>query len=241
MKYSNDFINRHIGVNEKDTKQMTKYLGEENVSELIKKTIPKNIRLNKELDLPSGVSESRYLELIKNLGRKNKNYRSYIGLGYYNTVLPSVIKRHILENPNWYTAYTPYQPEIAQGRLEALFNYQTVITELTGMPIANASLLDEGTAAAEAMIMSYNNRLNKKGDEQNTFLVSKNCYPQTIEVLRTRANPLGIKLKLVDKFELSDEEFGLIIQYPSKYGEINDIEDLIKNAQKKKYNSYYCR
>ncbi len=231
MKHSNDFINRHIGVNEKDTEKMIKYLGEENISELIEKTIPKNIRLNKELDLPSGVSEPRYLELIKNLGRKNKNYRSYIGLGYYNTVLPSVIKRHILENPNWYTAYTPYQPEIAQGRLEALFNYQTVITELTGMPIANASLLDEGTAAAEAMIMSYNNRLNKKGDEQNTFLVSKNCFPQTIEVLKTRANPLGIKLKLVDKFDFSDEEFGLIIQYPSKYGEINDIEELIKNAQ----------
>ena len=231
MKDSNDFINRHVGINEKDAEKILKYLDLKNISELIEKTIPKNIRLKKELDLPNGVSEPRYLELIKNLGRKNKNYRTYIGLGYYNTVLPSVIKRHILENPNWYTAYTPYQPEIAQGRLEALFNYQTVITELTGMPIANASLLDEGTAAAEAMIMSYNNRSNKKGDEQNTFLVSKDCFPQTIEVLRTRANPLGIKLKLVEEFDFSDKVFGLIIQYPAKYGQINNIEELIKNAQ----------
>ena len=232
MKHSNDFINRHVGVNEKDTEKMLKCLEKKNISELIKKTIPENIRLNKDLNLPSGISESRYLELIKNLGKKNKNYRSYIGLGYYNTVLPSVIKRNILENPNWYTAYTPYQPEIAQGRLEALFNYQTVITELTGMPIANASLLDEGTAAAEAMIMSYNNRSNKKGDEQNTFLVSNDCFPQTIAVLRARANPLKIKLKLVDKFDFSDDVFGLIIQYPGKHGSINNIEDLINNAQK---------
>ncbi len=233
MNYSNDFINRHVGINKKDAEKMLNYIGNKNISELIKKTIPKNIRLEKELNLPNGISEPRYLELIKNLGRKNKNYKSYIGLGYYNTVLPSVIKRNILENPNWYTAYTPYQPEIAQGRLEALFNYQTVITELTGMPIANASLLDEGTAAAEAMIMSYNNRSNKNGkngDEQNTFLVSKDCFPQTIEVLKTRANPIGIKLKVVEEFSFSEKAFGVLIQYPGKHGSIENIEKIIQDA-----------
>ena len=232
MNYSNDFINRHVGVNQRDADKMLKYLGKKNILDLIEKTIPKKIRLSEDLNLPNGISEPRYLELIKILGRKNKNYRSYIGLGYYNTVLPSVIKRHILENPNWYTAYTPYQPEIAQGRLEALFNYQTVITELTAMPIANASLLDEGTAAAEAMILSYNNRSNKKGDEQNTFLVSKDCFPQTIEILKTRANPLGIKLKIVKEFHFSEKVFGVIFQYPGKHGAINNIEPLIENAKK---------
>jgi len=232
MEHSNDFINRHVGINENDEKKILKYLEKKDISELIDQTIPKNIRLQKDLNLPKGISEPRYLELIKNLGRKNKNYRSYIGLGYYNTVLPSVIKRHILENPNWYTAYTPYQPEIAQGRLEALFNYQTVITDLTGMPIANASLLDEGTAAAEAMILSYNNRSNKKENEQNTFLVSEDCFPQTIEVLKVRGNPLGIKLKIVNKFNFSEKVFGCILQYPGKYGSIKNIEELIKNAHK---------
>ena len=169
MDYSNDFINRHVGINKQDAKEMLEYLNEKNISALIEKTIPEKIRLKKDLDLNIGISEPRYLELIQSLGKKNKNYRSYIGLGYYNTVLPSVIKRNILENPNWYTAYTPYQPEIAQGRLEALFNFQTVITELTGMPIANASLLDEGTAAAEAMILSYNNRSNKKKMNKSLF------------------------------------------------------------------------
>ena len=233
MDYSNDFINRHIGINKQDAKEMLEYLNEKNISTLIEKTIPKKIRLKKDLDLNYGISEPRYLELIQSLGKKNKNYRSYIGLGYYNTVLPSVIKRNILENPNWYTAYTPYQPEIAQGRLEALFNFQTVITELTGMPIANASLLDEGTAAAEAMILSYNNRSNKKENEQTTFLVSKDCFPQTIEVLKVRANPIGIKLKIVDEFNLTDDIFGIICQYPSKYGSINNIEDIIKKASEK--------
>ena len=233
MNYSNDFINRHIGINEKNAEKMLNYLGFNEISELIKQTIPQNIRLEKDLNLPNGLSEPRYLELIKNLGKKNKNYKSYIGLGYYNTVLPSVIKRNILENPNWYTAYTPYQPEIAQGRLEALFNYQTVITELTGMPIANASLLDEGTAAAEAMILSFNNRSNKKGNEQNTFLVSNDCFPQTIEVLRARANPIGINLKQVNEFDFSDDVFGILIQYPGKYGSIENIEKIISNAKQK--------
>ena len=147
------------------------------------------------MNLPEALSESRFIEHMKGLAQKNKNYRSYIGMGYFNTILPGVIQRNILENPGWYTAYTPYQAEIAQGRLEALLNYQTMVSELTGMEIANASLLDEGTAAAEAMIMLYNSRSRQqKADNIFKFFVSELCFPQTIEILKTRAIPIGIEL-----------------------------------------------
>jgi len=234
MNLHNDFIERHIGPNKKDTANMLKTLNMNNIDELINQTIPKNIKLNRDLNLPPSMSEPRYLEHIKKLGEKNKNYRSYIGLGYYNTILPSVIQRNILENPNWYTAYTPYQPEISQGRLEALFNFQTIITELTAMDLANGSLLDEGTAAAEAMILSYNFRSSeKKKTGANVFLVSENCFPQTIAVLQTRASSLGIKLLIQNhkKFNFSDDVFGFILQYPNKNGTIYNYEKLIKESK----------
>ena len=168
-----DFINRHIGPRKKDKEKMLKILGLSIVKELIDKTIPQDILLDQELEVGESMSEARYLEHIQKLGKKNKTYRSYIGLGYYNNILPGVIQRNILENPGWYTAYTPYQAEISQGRLEALFNFQTVITDLTAMTITNASLLDEATAAAEAMNMSFQCRSKqKKQDNANTFLVS---------------------------------------------------------------------
>ena len=228
-----DFINRHIGPRKHESEEMLKLMGFKNINDLIHKTIPKDIRLHSELSIGEPMSETRYIEHIEQLGRKNKIYRSYIGLGYYNTILPGVIQRNILENPGWYTAYTPYQAEISQGRLEALFNFQTVITELTGMEIANASLLDEATAAAEAMIMSYQCRNKaKKLIDANTFLVSKDCFPQTIDVIHTRANSIGIEIKLVDdnEFIFSDDVFGGIIQYPSKYGKIEDYGELVKKA-----------
>jgi len=228
-----DFINRHIGPRKHQVKQMLLELGVQNIKELIDKTIPQNIQLDQELDVGEPMSETRYLEHIHKIGRKNKVYRSYIGLGYYNTILPAVIQRNILENPGWYTAYTPYQAEISQGRLEALFNYQTVITDLTGMEIANASLLDEATAAAEAMTLSYQCRHKiKKEIDANTFLISDQCFPQTIDVIKTRANAVGIKIQVLKHkdFVFNENVFGAIIQYPEKHGLINDYSKIIHNA-----------
>ncbi|MBF25764.1 MAG: glycine dehydrogenase (aminomethyl-transferring) [Flavobacteriales bacterium] len=230
-----DFINRHIGPRKADTKSMLQKIGLNNIEELIEKTIPKNIRINNELKLNEPMSEARYIEHIQALGRKNKTYRSYIGLGYYNNILPGVIQRNILENPGWYTAYTPYQAEISQGRLEALFNFQTVITDLTAMEISNASLLDEATAAAEAMAMSYHCRNTEKRKlDANIFLVSKDCFPQTIDVIKTRANSAGIEIKIIDhnEFDFDKKVFGAIIQYPQKHGLIEEYTQLIEKAHK---------
>ena len=230
-----DFINRHIGPRKKDKEKMLKILGLSNVKELIDKTIPQDILLDQELEVGESMSEARYLEHIQKLGRKNKTYRSYIGLGYYNNILPGVIQRNILENPGWYTAYTPYQAEISQGRLEALFNFQTVITDLTAMTITNASLLDEATAAAEAMNMSFQCRSKqKKQDNANTFLVSEDCFPQTIDVIKTRAESMGIKIKILNHndFVFDKSVFGIIIQYPTKYGSIEDYKELTKEGHK---------
>ena len=204
------------------------------MSELVDLAIPQAIRLSKKMDLPRALNESELLEHMKMLGQKNKNYRSYIGLGYYNTILPGVIQRNILENPGWYTAYTPYQAEIAQGRLEALLNYQTMVTDLTAMEIANASLLDEGTAAAEAMIMLFNARhKDKKKAQACTFLVSEDCFPQTIDILKTRATPIGIKLQIAEHsdFIFSDDVFGMLVQYPCKYGNIENYKILAQDAK----------
>ena len=228
-----DFINRHIGPRKSETKEMLDVLGLQNIEELIKKTIPSDIIVNHELDVGAPMSEARYLEHIQKLGRKNKTYRSYIGLGYYNNILPGVIQRNILENPGWYTAYTPYQAEISQGRLEALFNFQTVITELTGMEITNASLLDEATAAAEAMTMSYQCRdREKKTQNANVFLISSECFPQTIDVIKTRANSMGISIKIQhhNEFIFNDQVFGAIMQYPQKYGLVEDYSMIIQAA-----------
>ena len=229
-----DFSDRHIGINNLDKIKMLEYVGSKSIKELISETIPENIRLKKEMNLKPALSESKYLSHIDKLGSKNKIYKSYIGLGYNEAIVPSVIKRNILENPSWYTAYTPYQAEIAQGRMEALLNYQTIICDLTGMQLANASLLDESTAAAEAMTMlfSLRNREQKKSNVCN-FFVSKNTLPQTISLLETRAEPLGIQIEIgdFDQFNYDSSFYGCLMQYPGVYGGIENIEKHCSQAK----------
>lgn len=227
------FVNRHIGPREQDLKEMLATVGVASLDELIEKTIPASIRMKADLDLPPAMTEVEYSEHIHAIGKKNKLYRTYIGLGYYDTVVPNVIKRNVLENPGWYTAYTPYQAEIAQGRLEALLNFQTMVSDLTGLEIANASLLDEATAAAEAMIMLFNSRsreATKRG--VNKFFVSADCFPQTIDLLHTRSTPLGIELTIGDHNDvhLSDEFFGVLLQYPSVNGEVKDLSAFVEKV-----------
>ena len=238
FRYTDRFEARHMGSTQEEFSAMLQSIGVSSVDELINLTVPQNIRLKAPLKLPSGVSEYRFLTRFKKLAQKNEVYRSFIGMGYYNTITPGVILRNILENPGWYTAYTPYQAEIAQGRLEALINYQTMITELTGMEIANASLLDEATAAAEAMAMFFASRKGKKKGA-NKFFISKNTHPQTIDVLKTRALPLGIELVVDDIKKIQPKEhdlfgdnlFGALLQYPDTNGEVIDLEATIKTAK----------
>jgi len=192
-----NFSHRHIGPNDHEINEMLSFLGYESIDELIHKTIPDNILLKDKLDVGDGLSEHEFLKTIKSVARKNKIVKSFIGMGYYGTITPPVILRNILENPGWYTAYTPYQAEISQGRLEALLNFQTMVTDMTGLEIANASLLDEATAAAEAMVLMY--RSSKNGDQ---FFVADDCHPQTIDVLKTRAEPIGIQLVIVPQTNL---------------------------------------
>ena len=229
------FVNRHIGPTPEDLQLMAKACGAKSVDDLIDQTVPANIRLKKELDLTPPVNEHIFLEDLKNISLKNKVYKSYIGMGYYPSILPTVIQRNILENPGWYTQYTPYQAEIAQGRLEALLNFQTVISDLTAMEIANASLLDEGTAAGEAMSMFHSLRLKEKKNA-NVFFVSEEVYPQTLDVLKTRANPLGIELRIGDaqNAELTEDIFGILVQYPAGHGEVRDYTSLFQQATEKK-------
>lgn len=191
IDYQEKFQSRHIAPNEADTAQMLKAVGVNSLDELIGQTIPEKIRLKAPLNLPPAKSEFDYLAALKQTASKNKLFKSYIGQGYYDVIVPGVIQRNILENPGWYTQYTPYQAEIAQGRLQALLNFQTMVIDLTGMEIANASLLDEGTAAAEAMFMQYSLRKNSGA---NIFFVSDEVFPQTIDILKTRAQPYGIEL-----------------------------------------------
>lgn len=227
------FSERHIGPRKSDVKEMLSAIGASSIDELINQTIPSKIRLKNELNLAKPLTEYEYLNHIKALSSKNKLFKSYIGLGYYNTILPSVIKRNIFENPGWYTAYTPYQAEISQGRLEALLNYQTMVLDFTGMEIANASLLDEGTAAAEAMILTYNSRSKDlKKTEANQFFVSNKCLPQTIDILKTRSTPLHIELIIGDynTFEFNEKVFGAIVQYPDLTGQINDFTTFTTKA-----------
>jgi len=233
---SENFSNRHIGPSEKDIKKMLNHMGLDSIEKLLNETIPKSIRLNKPLKIPSGIGEHEFAREIRKLSEENKIFDCYIGLGYNPTVLPGVIQRNILENPGWYTSYTPYQAEIAQGRLEALFNFQTMICDLTKMDLANASLLDEGTAASEAMIMLYNNRnKEKKLNNYNCFFVDKSIYPQTLSVLQTRSNPLGIKLIIedVNKINFNKKIFGGIFQYPGKNGKIENLNPIIKKFREK--------
>jgi glycine dehydrogenase len=231
---SNSFKNRHIGPSSADASLMLKKVNADNMEKLIEQTIPAHIRLAAPLKTGTAMSEFEYLNHIKELGKKNKLYKSYLGLGYYGTITPSVIQRNILENPGWYTAYTPYQAEIAQGRLEAILNFQTVVCDLTAMPIANASLLDESTAAAEAMTMFFGSRSREATSKGATkFFVSDKCFPQTIDVLKTRANPLGIELVIGDhkNIEISDLFFGALVQYPDVDGEVCDFSKLVNNLK----------
>jgi glycine dehydrogenase len=230
------FVSRHNGPREHEVKSMLKKIGASSIEELIDQTVPKHIRLKKPLNIAPAMSEYQYIKHLKALGKKNKVFRSYIGLGYYNNILPAVIQRNILENPGWYTAYTPYQAEIAQGRLEALLNFQTMVMDLTAMPIANASLLDEATAAAEALFMFYSNRSKDKiKNNANKFFVSNTCFSQTIDVVKTRAVPYGIELVIGDvkTFKANDSYFGVLIQYPDMNGEVMDYKNLVADAKAK--------
>jgi len=228
------FSRRHIGPRESDIKLMLKTVNASSIDELIEDTIPENIRLKNALELEDPLSESDYLMHLKTISHLNKVFKTYIGLGYNRSYLPAVIQRNILESPGWYTAYTPYQAEIAQGRLEALLNFQTMVCDLTGMELANASLLDESTAAAEAMTLLFAVRSrDQKKNNINKFFVSKNIFPQTLSLLKTRSNPLGIELVVEDenKFSFDSNEFyGAFIQYPSANGEVNDSSKFIKNC-----------
>jgi len=221
------FSLRHIGPRKSEINEMLEELGLKNIDELIEKTIPKSIHVKSELNIGNGLDEFSLLKKIKSIASKNKVARSYIGTGYYGTITPPVIQRNILENPGWYTAYTPYQAEISQGRLEALLNYQTMVTEMTGLSISNASLLDESTAAAEAMIMML-----RSTKERNQLLVASDCHPQTIDVLKTRSEPIGVELiiKPLDEFDFTEKIFGVLIQYPSTDGKVFDFGDLCNQA-----------
>ncbi|NVO20669.1 MAG: aminomethyl-transferring glycine dehydrogenase [Bacteroidetes bacterium] len=230
---TNNFIDRHNGPGKAELGKMLEAIGVNSIDQLIDETVPSSIRLDKPLNLPKGLNEYEYLNHIKALATKNKVFKTYIGQGYYNTITPGVILRNIFENPGWYTSYTPYQAEISQGRLEALLVYQSMIIDLTGMPMANASLLDEATAASEAMIMMFNARPREAvKNNSNVFLVSRNLFPQTIDVLRTRALPLGIEIQLVCTREIAftPEVFGIMLQYPNQFGVINYYTKLVKEA-----------
>jgi len=228
-----NFPKRHIGPRERNLKEMLSAIGCDSLEELIDKTVPEPIRLKKSLDLHSSRSEHWYLRELEALAAKNKVYRSYIGMGYYNTVVPPAIQRNVLENPGWYTAYTPYQSEIAQGRLEALLNFQTMVMDLTAMEIANASLLDEATAAAEAMSMFYATRSREaKKAGANRFFISENCYPQTIDLMKTRSEPMGIELIIGnhEDFNMTEAFFGALLQYPDGIGEVVDYRNFVDRA-----------
>ncbi|MBC8258599.1 MAG: aminomethyl-transferring glycine dehydrogenase [SAR324 cluster bacterium] len=223
------FVHRHIGPSENDISGMLESLGMSSLDELINKVVPDSIRMSGELDLSGSRTETEVLAELRNIANRNQLAQSMIGMGYHNTIMPGVIQRNLLENPGWYTAYTPYQPEVSQGRLEALLNYQQMIIDLTGMDVANASLLDEATAAAEAM--TFCKRITRS--KSMRFFVANDCHPQIIDVLKTRAEPLGFELvcgNLLEQFEKPEVDlFGALIQYPGTYGKIHDIEKLIEN------------
>ena len=230
------FSKRHIGPDADDIKEMLKEIGVSSLEQLINETVPNSILDEEPLAIPEAVSEDLYIEQIKQISSKNKLFKSYIGLGYSDCVVPPVILRNVLENPGWYTQYTPYQAEISQGRLEALLNFQTMVCDLTSLPISNASLLDEATAAAEAMTMLH--RLRSKElvkNNANCFFVSEKCFPQTIDVLKSRSEPLGIELVVGDheKIKIDKNFFGVILQYPNCDGKIVDYSDFITESRKK--------
>ena len=224
-----EFIARHIGPSAEDQQQMLRTLGCNNLQQLTEQVVPEAIAMADDLAIVDGCSEAQALEELRALASQNKVFRSFIGQGYYNTITPNVIQRNILENPAWYTAYTPYQPEISQGRLEALINFQTMITDLTGMEMSNASMLDEGTAAAEAMSLCQ--RMSKSKSAR--FFVDSDCLPQTIEIIKTRAEPMGVEVVVGDPATLTadTELFGLLLQYPGASGEIRNFREVIQQVQ----------
>jgi len=225
-----EFIQRHIGITETEQTQMLNDLGLSSLEELVREVVPTSILLRGDDNLPEPCSEQQALEELKEIAEHNIVRRTLIGQGYYGTITPPVIQRNVFENPAWYTSYTPYQAEISQGRLEALFNYQTLITELTGLPVANASLLDEGTAAAEAMLLAHSQ--SKKKD----FIVDDKVFPQTLEVLQTRAKPLGINIIKID-FDSSipiaffTDAFGVIVQLPNNHGNLRHRSGVLRLAE----------
>src|SRR5947207_9123303 len=223
----NSFARRHIGPNEGEVAAMLSEVGFESLGTLIDAAVPKGIRLDRSLNLPEAKSEMEALAELRMIAKRNKVARSFIGAGYYDCITPPVIQRNILENPGWYTAYTPYQAEIAQGRLEALLNFQQMIIDLTALDIANASLLDEATAAAEAMSLCHAVAPNRK-----TFFVADNCHPQTIGVIQTRAKPLGIEIRIDNhsRFKFDDTVFRALVQYPATDGAIYDYDDFVRHA-----------
>jgi len=228
--HRDEFIYRHISPMANETEAMLKTIGVDSLDQLIDETIPSHIRLKNRMNLPEAMSEQELLTFLAEVASKNKLYTNYLGQGYYGTYTPGVILRNILENPGWYTAYTPYQAEIAQGRLEALLNYQTMIIDLTGMEIANASLLDEGTAAAEAMHMLH---AETKKDSATKFFVSELCFPQTIDVLKTRTEPIGVELVIGNHETVQFDEtyFGALIQYPAGNGQVFDYSAFMNKAK----------
>jgi len=228
------FVNRHIGPSKEQVESMLETIKVSSLDEMIEKTIPSKIRLKEKFELGEPLTENDFLNHLKEMAKKNKIFKSYIGMGYYPTITPAVIIRNILENPGWYTQYTPYQAEISQGRLEALLNFQTMLSDFTAMPLANSSLLDEGTAAAEAMAMLFSSRKRDK-KEANILFVSEDCFPQTIDVLKTRSEPLGIEVKVGDlsNLELTPDIFAIMVQYPNDNGEIIDYGELFLRAEEK--------
>ena len=233
MKKRIFFSARHIGPTPEETRHMLSRTGVRSLEELVRETIPADLLSGTEMAVPAAMTESSYLDHIRGIARENATFRSYIGMGYYDCVTPTVISRNILENPSWYTQYTPYQAEISQGRLEALLNFQTVISELTGMELSNASLLDEATAAAEAMAMFHRlSGAKREKADADGFFVSRRCFPQTIDVLKTRAEPLGIRIVEGEEEEasLDGSFFGALLQYPDTFGEVRDYSEFVKNA-----------
>lgn len=242
QSFEEQFEHRHIGPNPAAIQQMLTTIGVDSIEQLIAETIPANIRLPKPLELPAPQTEVAFIKNFKQLIGQNKVYRSFIGMGYHDCVTPPVIQRNILENPAWYTAYTPYQAEIAQGRLEALINFQTLVTDLTGMEIANASLLDEGTAAAEAMTLLYRTKAKSK-KQANKFFIEKNTFPHTIDLIKGRAIPLGIELIIADTSELNltdPDLFGILLQYPNSNGAIVDPSAIIAAAVEQEVKTVIC-
>ena len=222
-----EFASRHIGPDDAEVATMLETVGTSSLDALIEQTVPASIRSAEPLDLPEPVSEVQAIERLRSIAAQNTVMTSLIGLGYYDTVTPPVIQRNILENPAWYTAYTPYQPEISQGRLEALLNFQTLVSDLTGLPLANASLLDEGTAAAEAMTMA---RRASKASVDVVF-VDADCHPQTIDVVATRAEPIGVEVVVGDpESDLPDTLFGAVLAFPGSSGELRDLAPVIERV-----------